>query len=34
MRKFVALREDGTIVSWGNNSYGQCDVPIQIAGGR
>ena len=23
----LALRNDGTIVSWGDDTYGQCDVP-------
>jgi hypothetical protein len=24
---FLALMPDGTVVAWGDNSYGQCDVP-------
>ncbi|UCG33065.1 MAG: hypothetical protein JSU68_00240, partial [Phycisphaerales bacterium] len=24
----VGLKADGSIVSWGHNSYGQCDVPV------
>lgn len=23
----VALKSDGTVVAWGRNDYGQCDVP-------
>ena len=25
--QILALKEDGTVVAWHNNDYGQCDVP-------
>ena len=28
----VALKNDGTVVAWGNNSYGQCTVPADLSG--
>ena len=28
----VALRADGSVVAWGDNAYGQCDVPALPAG--
>lgn len=27
----LALREDGTLVAWGDNQYGQCDLPLPNA---
>lgn len=27
---FIALKEDGTIVIWGRNNYGQCLIPVPI----
>ena len=29
---FLALMPDGTVVAWGDNSYGQCDVPAGLTG--
>ena len=35
----LGLKSDGTIVAWGNNAHGQCDVPapngdfVRVAGG-
>lgn len=26
----VALKNDGTVKAWGNNDYGQCDVPLNL----
>jgi alpha-tubulin suppressor-like RCC1 family protein len=28
----VALTEEGMVVAWGDNSYGQCNVPKTLAG--
>ncbi|MDB6079127.1 MAG: hypothetical protein JWO82_2874 [Akkermansiaceae bacterium] len=28
----MALKSDGTVVSWGSNAYGQCDVPADLTG--
>jgi alpha-tubulin suppressor-like RCC1 family protein len=28
----VALKNDGSVVAWGDNSYGQCTVPAGLAG--
>ena len=28
----VALKSDGTVVAWGQNSLGQCDVPSGLSG--
>lgn len=27
----LALRNDGTVAAWGNNNYGQCNVPIGLS---
>lgn len=27
----LALKKDGTVVAWGTNGYGQCDVPASLA---
>ena len=24
----LGLKSDGTIAAWGNNEYGQCDIPV------
>ena len=29
-RSTVAIKEDGTVVAWGWNEYGQCDVPVDL----
>ncbi|HEX9063396.1 MAG TPA: X2-like carbohydrate binding domain-containing protein [Clostridia bacterium] len=29
---FAGVKEDGTMAAWGNNFYGQCDVPKNLAG--
>jgi len=26
----IALKADGTVVAWGRNQYGQCDVPVDL----
>jgi alpha-tubulin suppressor-like RCC1 family protein len=26
----LALKADGTVVAWGRNEYGQCDVPVGL----
>ena len=26
----LALKDDGTVVAWGDNEHGQCDVPINL----
>jgi trimeric autotransporter adhesin len=28
----LALKSDGTVVAWGNNSMGQCNVPAGLSG--
>ena len=32
LRHTVALTSDGTLVAWGYNAYGQCNVPSGLAG--
>ena len=32
MRHTVARRSDGSVVAWGDNAYGQCNVPALPAG--
>lgn len=28
----MALKKDGTVLCWGNNGYGQCNVPVGLSG--
>jgi alpha-tubulin suppressor-like RCC1 family protein len=29
-RHLLALKKDGRVVAWGNNEYGQCNVPVRL----